>query len=327
MKAINIKLRDVCGIYIITNVINGKRYVGSAYDIYDRLHDHMSNLNHNTAHNAHLQAAWNKYGSDSFEYGILEFCDRSERFIREQYYIDTLHPEYNISLNVVANFGHVVSNETKEKISNTLKERYKSGEITTYHQDHLWIHCYLYDVIKFEYLGEFNNLVELKPIIGGTTFNRERTLGQLLCGRYIVVEKKFKCLSELKNYTFKYRRKMQISPTYGDRYLVSEINGNLTYYESVVECSKATGISKSMIHKNSNASKEKPYVPTKYPNLKIYYITEFIDLPYDATPIPEGKVEKSTKNGELCDGNTVVTEEIKESSAPYSIEIEPDLSE
>jgi len=34
-----------------------------------------------------------------------------------------------------------------------------------------------------------------------------------------------------------------------------------------------------------------------------------------------------TKNGELCDENTVVTEETKESSAPYSVEIETDLSE
>ena len=35
----------------------------------------------------------------------------------------------------------------------------------------------------------------------------------------------------------------------------------------------------------------------------------------------------STKNGELCDENTVVTEENKKSSAPYSVETEPDLSE
>ena len=35
----------------------------------------------------------------------------------------------------------------------------------------------------------------------------------------------------------------------------------------------------------------------------------------------------STKNGEVCDDNTVVTEEIKESSAPYSVETETDISE
>lgn len=227
----------------------------------------------------------------------------------------------------MANFGHPTSEETKSKISETLKKKYASGEITTYRQEHLWIHCYLYDVIKFEYLGEFNNLVELKPIIGGTTFNRERTLGQFLCGRYIVVEKKFECLSDLKNYTFKYKRKIQTSPTYGDRYLVSEKDGKLTYYESVVACSRDTGVSKSMIHKNAAASKENPYIPTRYPNLKIYYITEFINLPYDATPIPEGIVEKSIKNGEICDDNTVVTEETKESPVPYSVETEPGLSE
>ena len=35
----------------------------------------------------------------------------------------------------------------------------------------------------------------------------------------------------------------------------------------------------------------------------------------------------STKNGEVWDGNTVVTEETKKSFAPYSVETEPDLSE
>ena len=36
---------------------------------------------------------------------------------------------------------------------------------------------------------------------------------------------------------------------------------------------------------------------------------------------------KLTKNGELCDENTVVTKETKASFAPYSVEIEPDLLE
>jgi hypothetical protein len=35
----------------------------------------------------------------------------------------------------------------------------------------------------------------------------------------------------------------------------------------------------------------------------------------------------STKNGEFCDDNTVVIEEIKESSTPYSVETEPNLLE
>lgn len=57
MKEINRNLNKRCGIYMIFNTINGKRYVGSSLDIYGRLHDHISNLNSQTAHNKHLQAA------------------------------------------------------------------------------------------------------------------------------------------------------------------------------------------------------------------------------------------------------------------------------
>ena len=40
MKEINYLLKNRCGIYIITNVSNGKRYIGSSINIYNRLLDH-----------------------------------------------------------------------------------------------------------------------------------------------------------------------------------------------------------------------------------------------------------------------------------------------
>ena len=66
MNKIENELRGKSGIYLIVNLVNGKRYIGSSVDIYNRLHDHLSNLKHNRAHNAHLQAAWNKYGDKAF---------------------------------------------------------------------------------------------------------------------------------------------------------------------------------------------------------------------------------------------------------------------
>lgn len=67
---------------------------------------------------------------------MLEFCNSDVRFTREQWYISNLKPEYNLTENVVANYGHRVSDITKQKISNTLKKRYALGEIHTYRQDH-----------------------------------------------------------------------------------------------------------------------------------------------------------------------------------------------
>ena len=36
---------------MIINLINGKRYIGSSMNIYQRLHDHIHNLKNNCAHN------------------------------------------------------------------------------------------------------------------------------------------------------------------------------------------------------------------------------------------------------------------------------------
>lgn len=66
MNPIDSKLRYKCGIYIIFNLVNGKRYIGSSVDLYNRLHEHRHNLAYNKSHNQHLQNAWNKYGSDFF---------------------------------------------------------------------------------------------------------------------------------------------------------------------------------------------------------------------------------------------------------------------
>lgn len=66
MKKIDPALRHQCGVYLIFNLINGKRYVGSSKDIYNRFYEHIHNLNHQKGHNAHLQNAWNKYGEDNF---------------------------------------------------------------------------------------------------------------------------------------------------------------------------------------------------------------------------------------------------------------------
>jgi group I intron endonuclease len=39
-----------------------------------------------------------KYGYSNFTLEILEYCDPSEAISREQYYLDSLNPEYNILL-------------------------------------------------------------------------------------------------------------------------------------------------------------------------------------------------------------------------------------
>lgn len=326
MKTFNTNLQGHCGVYIIFNLVNGKRYIGSAKDLYARLCTHLSLLRHQKEHNDHLQNAWNKYGEEAFDYGILEYCELEERFNKEQYYITLLKPEYNITENVIANFGHAVTTECKRKISETLKRRYAAGEIVTYKQQHSWISCYLYDAINFKFIAKFNNLADCTRFLNYKHGSDIKLFNTFIFGKYIIVKEKFSCISELKNYVFKNFRKMNLSPIHGQRYLVTEVDSKITYHDSITNCCKL-GFSKSSIYKHLDATKEYPYIHPKFPNIKIYFTKEYIELPYDAAKISEEIFETSTKNGENCDVNTVVTEETKESSAPYSVEAETVITE
>jgi len=61
--------------------------------------------------------ALRKYGHSLFSFGVLEYCDKKDIYIREQYYIDTLNPEYNISRVAGSPLGVIRSKETKAKIA------------------------------------------------------------------------------------------------------------------------------------------------------------------------------------------------------------------
>lgn len=127
MQKISRNSLTFCGIYMLINLVNGKRYIGSSINVAQRLWEHRSTLRHNKHSNAHLQKAWNKYGEGAFEYQILEKCQEDDRFEREQFYVNTLNPEYNICKDVVQN--PPVSEETRKKHSETRKKLMAEGKI------------------------------------------------------------------------------------------------------------------------------------------------------------------------------------------------------
>lgn len=139
------------GIYCIINIKNKKKYIGSSINIYQRLLKHRSLLRKNKHQNRKLQNSWNKNSEELFDFYILEYCKESELIEREQYYIDTLKPEYNITIIVERN---ILSKESRKLQSETRKRRIKSGEIKLFSKT---IHQY---DLEGEYIRSYNTIKE-----------------------------------------------------------------------------------------------------------------------------------------------------------------------
>lgn len=106
------------GVYIIRNFITGEFYIGSSKYLGHRFsgHDHQLAFNKNRC--GVLQRAINKYGTDNFTFDVLEFVDPSNLLEREQYYLDTLIPRYNIIKSVTP---IIMPEESRKKMSNSHK--------------------------------------------------------------------------------------------------------------------------------------------------------------------------------------------------------------
>jgi|688.fasta_scaffold115490_5 hypothetical protein len=119
------------GIYRITNKVNNKIYIGSAYNLSNRFSTHKYSLRNNKHKNPHLQSAWNLYDEKDFIFEILEIVEDKTKIIeREQYYLDLYNPcdnsiGYNIAKKAGNTAGVKVSLETRQKQSESAKKRPK----------------------------------------------------------------------------------------------------------------------------------------------------------------------------------------------------------
>lgn len=113
----------VSGVYVIENTISGKRYVGSSSDVNARWSSHRSTLANGTHRNPILQRSWNKHGGAAFAFRVVEECDgdRETLLAREQWWIDTTKPAFNVLPVAGSPKGIRFTDERKAKISARLK--------------------------------------------------------------------------------------------------------------------------------------------------------------------------------------------------------------
>ena len=87
--------REKSGIYMWNNKINNKTYIGSSQNLRVRILDYFDNHTLNS-NGSLIYKAILKYGYDNFTFQVLEYCPTQDLMEREQYYLDTVQPEYNI---------------------------------------------------------------------------------------------------------------------------------------------------------------------------------------------------------------------------------------
>jgi group I intron endonuclease len=132
-----------CGIYCILNTVNNKQYIGSSKNIYHRLKRHQSELRRGVHFNPILLNSYKKHGEAAFIVQIVEEVSPEFLTSREQYYINTRNPEYNITKEVIRN---TPSKESRLKISKTLKKQKEQGLLKYPTHDDKKIAITIYDL-------------------------------------------------------------------------------------------------------------------------------------------------------------------------------------
>ena len=113
------------GVYKITNIINGKVYIGESMNIEERWNEHEKELKCGNHHSYKLQKDYNTYGKDNFKFEVLEEIDKDLKPIIQKCLLYILEDKYIKQYNSIDD-GYNVENtlelvlKGEKQIFNTL---------------------------------------------------------------------------------------------------------------------------------------------------------------------------------------------------------------
>lgn len=86
-----------CGVYMITCLENGKRYIGASVNLASRINQHFgTNCRKKYAKINPFYGDIAQYGRDAFKVEILEYCEKDTKLETERKWYWKIHPEYNL---------------------------------------------------------------------------------------------------------------------------------------------------------------------------------------------------------------------------------------
>lgn len=118
-------MTKLCGVYLLTHVESGRKYVGQSVDIRARWRAHSR-----TTEDSYIGRAIRKYGFEAFAKSILELCDPAELNEKEAAHINALATIYPNGFNLRNGGGQIGTHhpESRRKMSLARKGQPKSEE-------------------------------------------------------------------------------------------------------------------------------------------------------------------------------------------------------
>lgn len=175
------------GIYKITNP-NDRVYIGQSNNIERRFKEY-NNLN-NCKGQIVLYRSFLKYGIINHKFEILESCDINELNIKERYwqeYYNVLGKNgLNCFLTKTNEKPRIITNKYKNKISKTLKRKYKSGEIISPH----WNTGSKFNIFNFKGDLLYNN-IDVTNIITKLNLSNRSVINNTIRNNRFLSQKKF----------------------------------------------------------------------------------------------------------------------------------------